>query len=117
MDTLNKRIKELRKSMGMTQVEMATTLGITQSAYQQIESSKTDSMRVSTFRKFCQEFNVSADWLLGIDRGEESSMIAKPNQMRNAVYRAGEALQKERLTDNDKQVIIDQLQALIDQLR
>jgi len=107
--------------MGMTQVEMATTLGITQSAYQQIETSDTDSMRVSTLRKFCKEFNLSADWLLGIDREEQrQEKIAEQNKMthmRNAVYRAGKALQQEGIADDERQKIIEQLQSLIDQLK
>lgn len=68
MDTLNKKIKSYRKSKGMTQVEMAKVLGISQPAYQKIETGNTDSMRVSTLRKFCQEFNQSADELLGLKK-------------------------------------------------
>lgn len=66
MDTLNKRIKELRKSQGWTQEFISKRLGITQGAYSQIEAGNSDSMRVSTLRKLCTEFNISADWLLGL---------------------------------------------------
>lgn len=69
MGTLNKKIKDLRKSRGLTQVEMAKRLGITQSGYQQIESGNSDSMRVETLKKFCEVFGVSADELLDLPNG------------------------------------------------
>lgn len=110
------RFNKVIQDSNLKQVEIADALGIhppTLSKYIHGVS----GMSLETLYKFCTVFNVSADWLLGIDRGEESSVIAKSNQMRNAVYRAGEALQKEGLSENDKQVIIEQLQALIDQLK
>lgn len=66
MDTLNKKIKDIRKSRKLTQEQMAKKLGITQSGYQQIETGNSDSMRVITLKKLCQEFNLSADELLGL---------------------------------------------------
>lgn len=68
MDTLNKRIKAFRKSQGWTQEQIAKRIGITQSAYSQIEAGDSDSMRVSTLRKICTEFNMSADELLGLKK-------------------------------------------------
>lgn len=66
MDTLNKKIKLFRKKNGLTQVQMAKRLKISQPAYQKIEAGDTDSMRVSTLRNLCVEFNLSADDLLGL---------------------------------------------------
>lgn len=66
MDNLNKRLKIYRKSNGWTQVYMAERLGITQSAYQQIETGDSDSMRVATLKKLCLEFNLNPSWLMGL---------------------------------------------------
>ena len=68
MDTLNKKLKDYRKAQGWTQEHIAKKLGITQSAYSQIEAGDSDSMRVSTLRKICTEFNMSADELLGLKK-------------------------------------------------
>lgn len=68
MDILNKKMKAFRKSQGWTQEYIANRLGITQGAYSQIETGDTNSMRVSTLRKICTEFNMSADELLGLKK-------------------------------------------------
>ncbi len=60
------RIKEKRAEIKKTQKEMADTLGISQQAYQQLETGRTADMRISTLKKLCKIFNVSADWLLGL---------------------------------------------------
>lgn len=68
MDTLNKKIKDFRKSQGWTQEYIANRIGISQPAYQKIEAGDSGSMRVSTLRKICTEFNMSADELLGLKK-------------------------------------------------
>lgn len=78
MVTLNKKIKDFRKSQGLTQQQMASRLGISQPAYQKIEAGETDSMRVKTLRNLCTEFNLSADWLLGIG---ESNIVEFPQPL------------------------------------
>lgn len=81
MDTLNKRIKAIRKARGLTQMQMASKLGITQSGYQQIETGNSDSMRVSTLRNLCIEFGLSADDLLGLNarlEGNAYEMVVLP---------------------------------------
>ena len=66
MDTINKKIKQYRKANGWTQEYMAKRMGITQSAYSQFENSTNDSMRVSTLKNYCVEFNLNPSWLLGL---------------------------------------------------
>lgn len=58
------RIKLLRKEK--SQVETAIKLGITQSKWQRIESGKCEP-NLEMLCKICIEFNVSSDWLLGIE--------------------------------------------------
>ena len=65
------RLKECRLAKKLTQKEVADKLGISQQAYQQLETGRTTDMRISTLKRLCIVLETSADWLLGI--GEESS--------------------------------------------
>lgn len=67
MKNIHKRLRKAREDNNKTQAEMAEALGISQPRYQQIESGKRPDMRVSTLRKLCEELDISADWLLGIE--------------------------------------------------
>ena len=60
-----KRVKELRKSRGMTQKQLGEAIGLTQKAISTIES----GLRETTFDKLillAKFFNVSTDYLLGL---------------------------------------------------
>lgn len=76
MTNEQERIKMLRKNKGYTQKDMANLLCISQQAYQQLETGRTEDMRISTLKKLCALFEVSADWLLGIG---ESNVIEFPS--------------------------------------
>lgn len=60
------RLKETRVRKEMTQEQVAQALGVSQQAYQKLETGKTTDMRISTVKKICTLFNISADWLLGL---------------------------------------------------
>ena len=66
MDKINNKIKRYRKANGWTQEYMANRIGISQPAYQKIETGDSDSMRVTTLRKICAEFKLNPAWLLGL---------------------------------------------------
>ena len=60
--TENDRIKEARKSLGLTQDKFGERLGVGRSAISNIEAGSrgvTDQLRLSV----CREFNVNEDWL------------------------------------------------------
>lgn len=60
--TENDRIKEARKSLGLTQDKFGERLGVGRSAISNIEAGSrgvTDQLRLAV----CREFNVSEDWL------------------------------------------------------
>lgn len=63
------RLQQARMNKGLTQVELANMLGISQQAYQKLETGKTTDMRISTVKRLCQCLEISADWLLGIGEG------------------------------------------------
>ena len=70
--TENDRIKEARKSLGLTQDKFGERLGVGRSAISNIEAGSrgvTDQIRLSV----CREFNVNEDWL----RTGEGSMFSE----------------------------------------
>ena len=73
--TENERVKEVRKSLGLTQEKFGERVGLKKSAISQIESGVngvTDQLRLAVFR----EFNVNEDWL----RTGEGSMFSEPDE-------------------------------------
>lgn len=117
MSTYAHRIREIRQNYNLTQPQFADKIGTTKNQISKYELGK-EPIPVKHIIKICEVFNISADWLLGIDRGEEIDIaMAEYHKARNAVYRAQKALQKENITEEEKQAIIDQLQILIEQLK
>lgn len=73
-------IKQLRKSKGLTQKKIAEDLGITQPTYQQWESGKR-SPTGETLEKLANFFNVSTDFLLGRNNGEQDGINKFTNEL------------------------------------
>lgn len=59
---MEKRIKEVRKTLKLTQVEFAETLGITNASISKIEAG-INTPSEQTIKSICREFNVSYLWL------------------------------------------------------
>ncbi|MCI6356132.1 MAG: helix-turn-helix domain-containing protein [Gemmiger formicilis] len=82
MKKLNKRIKMVRKSKGLTLEKFGERIGITASACSTIENGKNNASD-QTIRSICREFNVSENWLRtgegemynAVDEDEEISNI------------------------------------------
>lgn len=69
--TFSSRIKELRSSLGLTQIEFAEKIGTTQATLSSYENSdKTPSLDI--VKKIANTFSISIDWLLG--RTERKSL-------------------------------------------
>lgn len=62
---IGKRLRELRDCFGLTQAEMAERLGV---VAKRINRWETDAVepRLTYVRRICDEFDTSADWLLGL---------------------------------------------------
>ena len=58
------RLKELRIEHGLTQKELADKIGQAQSAITYWEKNEQEPV-ISSFKKLCDFFDVSADYLLG----------------------------------------------------
>lgn len=65
MENIHIRLKELRKSLNLTQSEMAAQLGMAQPAWARLESGGVPDPRCSTIVQICKKFNVDPRWLLG----------------------------------------------------
>lgn len=60
------RIRELRKSKGLTQEEFAPVLNMSRASYSYIESGSRE-LNIETLIKLSKFFNVSTDYILGLD--------------------------------------------------
>lgn len=66
------RLREQRKKLGMTTTQCAAELGITQPAYNQWELGVREP-KFLMLKQLCALLNISADELLGIDRGTSAA--------------------------------------------
>lgn len=71
-----KRLKQLRKSLGLTQIDFSKHLGITQTAYSMIESGN-NPLSDKHIKVICSTFNVSENWLR---TGEGDMFISSPHE-------------------------------------
>ncbi len=75
MSTINERMKELRKSMLMSQVDFANILGVTGAHISKIEKGKTVPSE-SLIKLICKEFGIFESWLKD-GKGEMDKDIAE----------------------------------------
>ena len=68
---MNNRIKNLRKELGLSQLDFASKLEISRSALSKIESGENNPSD-QTVKLICQEFGVRREWLL---TGEEPKRL------------------------------------------
>lgn len=59
---MNKRIKELRKNLNLTQEEFAKSISLSRSAYSNIEAGFTN-LTDRNLSLICKTFNVNEEWL------------------------------------------------------
>lgn len=79
--TQGERIKELRKSLGLTLEKFGERLGVSRAALSNIENgnrSVTDQM----FKSICREFNVNEEWLRD---GTGDMEAIKPDDFTSAI--------------------------------
>lgn len=61
-DTLNERINELRKTLGLTMEKFGERLGVGKSAINKLEKAE-NSVTDQMFKSICREFDVNEEWL------------------------------------------------------
>lgn len=114
MNTIGERIRQLRKSEGLTLEKFGERIGITASSCSTIESGKSNPSD-QTIRSICREYRVREEW---IRNGEEPMyMQMTPNQERAAflaAVTAGEASPEinafidavESISDDDLKIVM-----------
>ena len=90
MEATSKRMLELRQSINLSQMKLAKTLGVSQSAinkYEHGESSIPDNVLL----KYADFFDVSADYILGrTDKPEGTVYKNEPEHIKRKVIREDE---------------------------
>jgi len=74
--TLGERIRRIRQVRGLTQTELAHHIGISKTAMNQIESSKTSDPGVSRVTAIARVLQVSSDYLLGLKEDDAELLAA-----------------------------------------
>ncbi|MDE7426123.1 MAG: helix-turn-helix domain-containing protein, partial [Lachnospiraceae bacterium] len=59
---MNERVKELRKSLGLTLEKFGEKVGVTKTTISRIEKG-TNNVTEQMFKSICREFNVREEWL------------------------------------------------------
>lgn len=90
------RIKELREDRDLRQIDVATDTGIDQRTLSNYETGKTnpDSFAIIKLAEF---FNVSADYLLGIEKKDSitvNDIIEKINKLKAELEEISENIKK-----------------------
>lgn len=65
------RLKHFRQKLNLTQAKAAQGIGIDQRQWNRYENGKNE-IPVRYLKAICKNFEVSADWLLGIEKGESN---------------------------------------------
>lgn len=103
MTTQGERLKDLRLVLKLNQQQMASKLGITQSAISAVEKGISGSLSGENLTKLLIEYNVNANWLLA-GKGEMfNSQENKNNEIDKRIeLKVNELLNQYGLTDNIK---------------
>jgi len=64
MSEMGKRVRALRKALGMTQVQLARQVGVSQSAISDIERGDTTDVMGPTLSALCTRLRTNPEWLL-----------------------------------------------------
>lgn len=97
------KILNLRKKINLTQEELAEKLGITRQTIQKYETGIITNIKYSTIEKLAKIFNVSPQYLLGI---EEQKLLSKDDIKKENMAFFG----NKDITDEDKDEIFNALQ-------
>lgn len=80
MNTIVERLRELRTECNLTQREIARQLEITQSGYLRWEKGITEP-NIESIKKLCKIFDVSADYLIGLENDYGAKTIQQTNNI------------------------------------
>jgi len=72
MSVMGERIKQLRKSLNMSQEELGSKIGVKKSAINKYETGDVENIPRQSIEIMCKLFSVSPSYLLGIEELEDS---------------------------------------------
>lgn len=70
---IGNRIKFLRESHHLTMEEFGNRIGVQKSAVNKYEKGMVDNLKSTTIKQLCSAFNVTPEWLLGMDKPSRST--------------------------------------------
>ena len=91
---IGKRLRSIRKELGVTSVEMAKRLGLAKNSYNKNEYGITNP-GISTLYQLSETYNISMDWML-FGRGE----MYRLEEVRETPGRVGDSVAEENNGDN-----------------
>jgi len=106
MPLLNERIKSCRNACGLTLLEVAEKIGVTEATMQRYESGDIKNIKHETIVKLADIFKVDPSYLMGWDVSAEKQTIA----FSDFDYALQDITRE--LTDEDKQELLKNAQRL-----
>ena len=100
------RVKQLRKKHNMTQTEFGVLFGVgktTVSSWETNNSSPSDEIKIA----ICKRFNVSMDWLFGIEK-------IQPNNIKKGFEKMESSKSFSRYSDALKELFLPRLKNIVD---
>lgn len=81
----NERIKELRLSLGINQIEFGKRLNVTKQCVSNWENDNIQPS-IDMLMKICNTFSVNADYLLGIDPAETIDISSLNDEEKKIIF-------------------------------
>lgn len=108
--TIGKRLMELRKERGITQIEMAKLLNVAQSV---ISDYETGNFRLhgDLIVRITKILKISADVLLGLDKTRDNKESAELQKKHNRIYKRLKEIDK--LSVRDQEALIRTIDAFL----
>lgn len=103
---MNERIKEVRKSLGLTLEKFGKALGVTKQTMSRIENG-VNNVTGQMFLSVCRVYNVNEDWL----RNGTGEMFNKPSD--EVGYYAEFLLEQDDMDSGLRSLIIDMIKAYV----
>jgi transcriptional regulator with XRE-family HTH domain len=109
MPKLSERLKYIRNSYNLSQVELAEKARTTQQAIQQAEKGKARQPRY--LHRLAQELEISVDWLI-LGEVEQSDLSAKPQKLNGLNDKSSEVLDSFfSMPEKDQNLIYELMQS------
>lgn len=110
---IGERIKELRKSKGLTQEELGKIIGVQKSAVLKYENGSVQNLKRTTIAKLADFFKVAPYYLMGFDSDEkEDDVISKYNLTPDELSEYNRIMEMNLLMFNNRKISKDDKEKL-----